>query len=329
MRQKKLDLGYLSPDASQRGASSGAEDAPKPAGYYGESLLKKPHWGWNVVLYLFLGGVMGGSSSIVVLASERDPGERKLSRNGRYVALALSAACPVILISHLGRPERFLNMLRIVKLKSPMSLGVWGLVAYGNAALLSALAQAGRDGVLPRWTRHLAPRPFADFPLAVFGSFIASYTGVLISATAVPLWAKGKRHIPPLFVFSGVAGACALHAGLLALESGTEQTRRKLERVELIAALCELATLAAFRRHAGTLGAPMFEGPRGQRLRTYTVLAGIVAPAVLNAIPAGGRWKTLLTSALTLAGGYVLRETVIEAGKASADDPKAAFTQPE
>jgi hypothetical protein len=73
----------------------------------------------------------------------------------------------------------------------------------------------------------------------------------------------------------------------------------------------------------------MFEGPRGQRLRTYTVLAGIVAPAVLNAIPAGGRWKTLLTSALTLAGGYVLRETVIEAGKASAEDPKAAFTQPE
>jgi formate-dependent nitrite reductase membrane component NrfD len=329
MTTDPFDLSQISPDASFRGASTGKGEAPTPLGYYGAPVLKKPHWGWNVVTYLFLGGIMGGSSSLVVLADERDEGGRKLKRNGRYLALALAVACPAVLVSHLGRPERFLNMLRIVKLRSPMSLGVWGLVAYGNAAGLSALAQAARDGVVPRWMAFLAPRGLADPPLALFGSFIAGYTGVLISATAVPLWAMGKRHIPALFVFSGVAGACATHAALLSLDSGTERARRKLERLELVASLAELAVLSSFRKHAGELGAPMFEGPRGERLQNRTILAGIVAPALLNFLPVRSRWKTLLASALTLAGGYILRETVIEAGKASADDPKAAFAQPE
>jgi formate-dependent nitrite reductase membrane component NrfD len=329
MKTDPFDLSQISPDASFRGASPGMDGAPKPVGYYGEPVLKKPHWGWNVVTYLFLGGIMGGSSNLVALANEDDPGSRKLSRNGRYLAVALAVACPAVLISHLGRPERFLNMLRIIKLRSPMSLGVWGLVAYGNAAGLSAVAQAGRDGILPRWMRFLAPKALVDLPLALCGSFIASYTGVLISATAVPIWAKGKRHIPPLFVFSGVAGACAAHAALLALEPGTERVRGKLERLELAASLCELAVLTSFRKHAGELGAPMFEGPRGERLRRRTIFGGIVVPAVLNMLPFHARWKTLLASTLTLVGGYVLRETVIEAGKASADDPKAAFAQPE
>jgi Mg2+/citrate symporter len=59
------------------------------------------------------------------------------------------------------------------------------------------------------------------------------------------------------------------------------------------------------------------------------VLGGIVGSAVLNLFPWGGAPKTLLASALTLAGGYVFRETLIEAGKSSAGDPKAAWRQPE
>jgi formate-dependent nitrite reductase membrane component NrfD len=73
----------------------------------------------------------------------------------------------------------------------------------------------------------------------------------------------------------------------------------------------------------------MFTGKRGNKLRTVTQALGIVAPALLTLLPFGGRAKTLLASALTLAGGYVLRETLIEAGKASADDPRAASRQPE
>jgi formate-dependent nitrite reductase membrane component NrfD len=318
----------VSPDASFRGASAGG-DPPAQVGYYGAPVLKKPHWGWSVTTYLFLGGVMGGSSIIVGFADQHDEGGRRIARNGRYLNLALALACPALLISHLGRPARFHHMLRIVKLKSVMSLGVWGLVAYGNIAGFSAVGQAARDGLLPRWLRFLSLGRTADRLLALLGAFIASYTGVLLSATAIPLWAKGKRHIPALFVFSGVAGACAAHAALLSLEPGGETARRKLERLELAASLCELATLVKLRGHAGSLGAPLFGGPRGRRLRDYTIVGGILAPALLSFVPFGGRLKTVVASALTLAGGYVLRESMIEAGKTSADDPKAAFAQPE
>ena len=323
------DLSLISPDASFRGAASGGDAPTQEAGYYGAPVLKKPRWGRSVVTYLFLGGIMGGSAIIVAFADRNDEGGRRVARNGRYLNLALALACPAVLISHLGRPERFLNMLRIVKFKSPMSLGVWGLVAYGKLAGLAAVAQAARDGWLPRWLRFLSPGRGPDVALALLGGFIASYTGVLLSATAVPLWAKGKRFIPALFVFSGVGGACAAHAALLALQPGGGRARGRLERLELIASLCELATLTAFRYYAGTMGAPLFAEARGRRLRARTGLGGIVAPAVLNLLPFGGRVKTLVAAGLTLAGGYVLRESVIEAGKASADDPKAAFAQPE
>jgi len=324
------ELAALNPDAAARGVSDGPELPPhQSATYYESPLLKRPHWEWNVIVYLFLGGIMGGSSSLVLLADEHERGGRVLARNGRYLGVTLALVCPAILVSHLGRPERFLNMLRIVKLKSPMSVGVWGLFAYGNLAALSALGQLADDGVVPDWIGRFVPKTLVDPVLAIFGSFIAGYTGVLISATAIPVWAKGKRHIPALSVCSGVASACAVHAALLAIEGDFPETARKIERLELVASLAELAGLEHFRRHAGEIGKPMFEGPRGRKLRTFTQFGGILGATLLNLLPGHSRVRSVLASALTLTGGYVFRETLIEAGKDSADDPRAASRQPE
>jgi len=114
-----------------------------------------------------------------------------------------------------------------------------------------------------------------------------------------------------------------------AFAGGNERTVRKLERLELVASLAELTLLLAFKRHAGQLGEPMFSGATGRKLGAWTMTGGIVVPALLSVVPLHGRWKTLLASALTLAGGYVLRESLIEGGKDSADDPRAASRQPE
>jgi len=319
------------PDASSRGASSGFGDLPPhaPSTYYERPLLKKPHWEGEVVTYLFLGGIMGGSGILAMLCDDRPERDGGLARIARYSTFVLAPVCPAVLISHLGRPERFLHMLRIFKWKSVMSTGVWGLFAFGNVTALAAGAQAARDGVLPAWLDRLVPRRTVDAVLGLLGAFIAGYTGVLLCSTAIPLWAIGKRHIPAFSVASGIAGACALNGALLALSGGSERTMRKLERLEMLAGAIEFGLLEAFRRHAGPLGKPMFSGPRGAKLRTVTQLAGIVAPALLGLMPFGGRAKTVLAAALTLAGGYVLRETLIEAGKASADDPRAASLQPE
>jgi formate-dependent nitrite reductase membrane component NrfD len=321
----------LDPDASGRGVSDGAELPPVDAPtYYGRPLLKKPHWEWEVIAYLFMGGVMGGSGILIALADE-DGDDAALARNARYLAFVLAATCPLVLITHLGRPERFLNMLRIFKTKSVMSMGVWGLIGFSLPASAAAVAQLARDGVLPKrfaFVRYLGPRAITDPLSLVLGAFIGGYTGVLLSATANPLWATGKRHIPALSVCSGLAGACAANGLMLALFGGNDSTRGKLDRLELAAGVAELGIILAFRAHAGDTGNPMFAGPRGRRLRDVTLIGGIAVPSLLHVLPFHAKWKTILASTLTLFGGYVLRETLIEAGKESADDPRVSSRQP-
>lgn len=302
--------------------------------YYDRPMLKAPHWEWNVVTYLFLGGIMGGLGLIQLVADPAKYSERRLKRSARVASLLLAAANPAILISHLGKPERFLNMLRIVKFKSPMSLGVWGLVFYSGAAGANVIRELAVDGVLPRWMRFVAPG-FMVPAQALLGAFTAGYTGVLLSATANPFWASGKVHIPAISVSSGLASACAL-SNFISVVEGNDEAARKVEKLEMIAGASEFALLADFKRASGTYGKPFFEGERGKTLETVTVAAGIVAPFALNLIGSLielpkplNALRIAAASALTLAGGYMLRHCLIEAGKASARDPRAAARPPQ
>jgi len=314
-------------------SSNGERPGQSPT-YYDRPLVKAPHWEWNVVTYLFLGGVMGGLGLIQLLAPTEKESGRKLKRAARYTSFALAAANPAILISHLGRPERFLNMLRIVKFKSPMSLGVWGLVLYSGAAGANVMRELAVDGHIPRWLRFLAPG-FMSPAQALLGAFTAGYTGVLLTATANPFWASGKRHIPSMSVCSGLASACAISSLMCVIEGNTEPLHQ-LERLEMVAGATELLILTDFEKRAPEYTKPFFTGKRGEKLRTYTMLAGTLAPMALNLIgnvvklpkPLDAL-RVAAASLLTLAGGYVLRESLIEAGKASARDPHAAFRQPQ
>lgn len=323
-----------SPDDAFLGAASrnGEQRATIPT-YYDRPMLKAPHWEWNVVTYLFLGGIMGGLGLIQMLARTQLKSERKLKRTVRITSFALAAANPAILISHLGRPERFLNMLRIVKFKSPMSLGTWGLVLYSGAAGANVVRELAVQGRIPRWLRFFAPG-FMTPAQALLGAFTAGYTGVLLSSTANPFWGSGKRHIPAMSVCSGVASACALSSLLSTIEGNTEPLHR-LERLEMVAGAAEILILTDFERRHPEYTKPFFKGKRGEKLRTYTMMAGTLGPIALNLL--GGAIKlprpvdalrVAAASILTLVGGYVLRESLIEAGKASARDPHAAFRQP-
>jgi formate-dependent nitrite reductase membrane component NrfD len=302
--------------------------------YYERPLLKMPHWdNWNVITYLFTGGIMGGLGLIQLLADASDQDERKLKRTTRFAALFLAATNPAILTTHLGRPERFLNMLRIVKFKSPMSLGVWGLVLYSGAAGANVMRELSESGSLPRFFQYFVPPLFTPLQ-ALLGAFTAGYTGVLLSATANPFLSSGKRHIPAASVASGLSSACALST-LLSLLEGNHRVTRKLERLEMVAAMTELAILTHFESHAGHYGTPFFTGARGKRMRTYTIVGGILAPTALNLLgllplpKALDATRSAIASVLTLVGGYIFRESLIDAGKLSARDPRAAFVQPQ
>jgi formate-dependent nitrite reductase membrane component NrfD len=305
--------------------------------YFDHPVLRKAHWRWEIVSYFFAGGIAAASAALASFAhrgGDADDGE--LVRNGRYTALAGAAVSGALLVKDLGRPERFLNMLRIAKLKSPMSVGVYVLSAFSTNAAFDALEQAQEDGIAPRLPVRWMARPFAALTRAPSTALMASYTGVLLSATAIPVWYTGRRHMPAVFACSAATSGAAFQSLLLALFGGSAKTAKKLETIELFASLAEAALLLDWERHAGETGKPLFTGKRGSKLKTYTLGLGSVLPALLNLPsilsrkpPKHHRLRTILTSALALYGGYVLRECVVYAGRESADDPRAYLRHPE
>src|SRR5690242_14518577 len=120
--------------------------------YYDYPVLKAPIWRWEIIWYFFLGGLAAGCyviASIATLFGSQE--DRVVARTGYYLSLLALLPCPPLLIKDLGRPERFLNMLRIFKVKSPMSMGVWGLLSFSLFSGLTAVIQAARDGFLGKW----------------------------------------------------------------------------------------------------------------------------------------------------------------------------------
>ncbi|MFI5273718.1 MAG: NrfD/PsrC family molybdoenzyme membrane anchor subunit [Ktedonobacterales bacterium] len=313
----------------------GAGAAPET--YYGQPMIKKPMWRWYIPLYIFLGGVAGGSALIGSVAQLcGGPRHRATVRHARYLTLALAVICPLLLIFDLGRPRRFLHMLRVVKVSSPLNLGTWILAAFGITSGALAARQAAEDGFvlrregpLGRLARALPAGPLALLH-ALLGTALGGYTGTLLAATAVPLWAAAGVLLGPLFLATSVAsGAAALT--LLSLFGGRRgaAARGELEAVETAAALAQLGLVAA--RDAlvpPRIAAPLRRGAWGGVFRFGAVAAGMAGPVGLRlaARLAGKRGSGAIAAAgatLTLAGALAERFALVEAGKISADDPLA------
>src|SRR4029077_8295803 len=98
---------------------------------------------------------------------------------------------PPLLSSDLGRPERFLNMLRVFKVTSPMSVGSWILLASGGATTTAAACE--ELGIFPK------VKAAAELGSVLTGAPLAVYTATLISDTAVPVWHEARRELPFLF----------------------------------------------------------------------------------------------------------------------------------
>jgi len=279
--------------------------------YYGRPVIKEPVWKVpDVPAYLFLGGLAGASS--VLAAGAQLSGYRELAKVAKAGALGAISLSAVALVNDLGRPKRFVNMLRVFKPSSPMSVGSWLLAAYGPVAGAAAVCEV--TGKLPK--AGLA----ATLAAGLLGPGIATYTAALICDTAVPAWHEGYREMP--YVFAGSAASAAGGLGLLAVRPRDAQPARDLAilgaAVELIAKRQLISRLAA--TEGQSLAEPYETGTTGAILRLAEFLtAGALAAAVL-----GGRSR----ASSALAGGSLLvasamtRFGIFEAGMASARDPK-------
>ena len=286
---------YAAAEARERG------ELPADASRVNGPVIKPPVWTWEVPLYFWLGGIAAGSS-FVALACDLS-GDEASARTARRVAVGALVPCPPLLISDLGRPERFHHMLRVFKPRSPMNMGAWALTLFGALGSAAVAADLARR---PRAARALGAAN------AVVGGYVGSYTGVLLSTTAVPLWSRSRLFLGPIFVSTAVAtGAAAVR---LALGPGARAaTHDALARVETGAIACELALSSVNEHRLGDVGRPL-RAARLYRAAKWSVRAGLA----LRALP-GARTRHV-SGALFLAGGLAFRYAWVEAGKASAAD---------
>jgi formate-dependent nitrite reductase membrane component NrfD len=308
--------------------------------YYEYPALKEPTWRWEIIWYFFFGGLAAGCYVIASIASFFGAKEdRAVARAGYYLSLLAVLPCPPLLIKDLGKPERFLHMLRIFKFKSPMSMGTWGLVSFSFFSGLAATKQAASDGVLGRWwgARLLAtlPQRMLALPGTLFGLFLGGYTGVLLAATSIPVWSRSKE-LGAVFVASAISTATALISLVLRIAGAPASSLHKLERMEWVALLIEMTGLLTFLRGSGRAARPLVgTGPdeHGRAFWGFVFGGGLALPWLLQSFSLlSGRRKNkknngrgVIISLLVLVGGYFLRRTIVEAGHSSSRNARSAL----
>ena len=300
--------------------------------YYGIPPIKEHTWTWEVPVYFWLGGIGAGAHLISTVAQLLGWKDKAFFRATRYTVLVTMILSPILLIMDLGRPERFYNMLRIVKLRSPMSTGSWALAIFGVLSGLIAAAQAahdgllGRDNILVRLVKTFIPDRLLSVVALPVGLYVGLYSGILLSATSVPLWARNFLLMGPTFLSSGLStGLSAISLILHLGDWGEKRTLEALRRTERIALLIEGGLLAASLARMGRWGKPLYSKKLAPLFLGGAILGGILAPFALLA-GRETRSKSLLSSVLALLGGLALRFAMIEGGRLSARDPQATFT---
>lgn len=306
-------------------------------------LLKSSDWPFLIDVYFFLGGIAGGAFVIATIAhllgSER---YKSVVRVGYYVALLAVIPAPILLIVDLGLPTRFLHMLMVPKpstaigagamtlgpfhLKplSPMSAGAWALLAFSGCAFLAAL-----DVLLEQRGGRGVPglRTVVGIVGSVFGLFLAAYPGVLLGATARPLFVNG-HWLGALFLAVGVSTGAAAIALVLALIGGDRRdTLAPLMRAVAAALIVQAVALVLFIvtvSMSGSVGisralTPLLSGQYSVTFWLGAVMAGLVVPLALQLAGGGLRRAsagiTALVAILVLVGGFVIKYVLIAAGQ--------------
>jgi Polysulphide reductase, NrfD len=281
--------------------------------YYGRPVLKAPIWEpLEIAGYFFLGGLAAGSSLVAAGADiTARPALSRVAKTGAAAAISLSMAA---LVKDLGRPGRFLNMLRVFKVTSPMSVGTWVLTGYAPSAMVAALSCL--TGRLPR------AGSAATAGAALLAPAVASYTAALIGDTAVPAWHEGYPEMP--FIFTGSASMAAGGLGLLGAPLAEAAPARNLG---LLGFAMEASAFERMRRRTGLTAEAYSEGRGGRYLKAGQILAALgAAGTVLSTAGPLPRRASRVVAALSgtalMTASAATRFGIFHAGSASATDPK-------
>jgi Ni/Fe-hydrogenase subunit HybB-like protein len=284
------------------------------SGYYGEPVVRPPVWTWEIPVYFFVGGLAGMSAVIAAAAAMFHHPE--IVSPAMWIAAGGVVLSPILLILDLGRPQLFINMLRVFKPQSAMSMGVWVLTFFGFCVVPGLAALELHRAHLWPGVPDQALRVVAGLLIAgsaVFGMLLATYTGVLLGATAIPAWFLHRRLLPIHFGTAGLGSAAAI-LELLGYRIPP------LHAVGFLAAGVEtlLMVWLSLNRH-GAADRACHHGFAGWLIRTGEFLSGpfSLVLRLFSFVPIAG--------ISFLAGSLVSRFGWLAAGRNSGRDPEAVF----
>lgn len=287
--------------------------------YYDRPMLKKPVWEPYIALYYYLGGAAGASLALGAAAQLDGTGKLdRLIRHCHWTGIIGSSIGGVLLVLDLGRRERFLYMLRVFRPTSPMNMGAWVLAAAPSAAFTAGLF-VRRDGSFLRTLGEVA-----GYSSGVFGLILATYTGVLVANTAIPIWQEARRELPVLFGASAVASAASVFDLI-----HEDATARRVTRIYgIVGRVAELAAATALEHRVSQVervGRPLKDGVTGALWRASEIVTAVSLVALL--IPKQTRTTRVVAGVLGTLGSLGVRFAIHYAGFRSAADPRAAFHQ--
>jgi hypothetical protein len=285
--------------------------ASPQTGYYGIHLLKEPQWKPTIPAYFFAGGAAGSCAVIAAFADwiANDP---ELANKARWVACGGAVLSSALLIEDLGCPARFLNMLRVFKVQSPMSMGAWTLAAFGGASAAAAFAKAAERRFGSRFPITVLGNCSQLFS-ALFGLPFHNYTGVLIGATAIPVWNNNIETLPIHFGMSGV------QAGTSLLELLGHTDSRALNMLGIGSALWETWEGVHLESRNEAALRPLKRGASGWITRTGGVMSGPL-PLALRLLAGRSRRVRRWAAVCGVLGSLLTRYGWMLAGKSSARD---------
>jgi formate-dependent nitrite reductase membrane component NrfD len=269
-------------------------------------MFKTPHWEMMIVWYFFLGGIAGGAYFTAAIADAfGGPRDRAVARVGYLLSLPLVAACGLLLIADLGVPTRFLNMMGTFKFWDPMSIGAWAVGVFGLFSFVSsALSLSASES-------HAAVRRKIGLVGIFFGFFLASYTGVLLSSSALPFW-QDARLMGALFLASGAStGIAAITLIMFLTGQAAGDGWGKLKRADRYSMMIELVLLIALVVLLGAAARPLTSGHVAPLFWGGLVGVGLIVPLVLDLVGHRARALGAVAAVLVLIGGFVLRYVVL------------------
>lgn len=278
-------------------------------GYYGRPIVKPPAWTDLIPLYFFSGGLSGAAATLALC--ERLAKNDRLARPLVYGAALGSAVSAVCLIADLKRPARFLNMLRVFKPTSPMSVGVYIFSAFGGSITIAAAADL--TGIA-----RPAGRIFEAIA-GLIGPVMSVYTAVLVGDTVIPAWRLPRNSLPALF-----AATSATSAGAYGLLFAPARFSGPARNLAMAGGLATIAALESLHHEIGPAQDEAYrKGEAGKLAQAARIcnIAGIACAAFAK----NSEGLSKLAGALLLAGGLAERFAVYRAGCASAKDPKYAI----